>query len=68
MNDRLKSVSVGIPLLTGRVPLTDSQQLRESEMGRLHSELLDVRTRLEAQKQALQLAADEVSGVYKKTS
>ena len=52
VNSRLKSIA--------SVDMRVSQQLRESEMIRIHTDMLEVQSRLESQQPALQHALDEV--------
>lgn len=61
VNDRLKSVATETPLTSSGVDLRVSQELRESEMSHIHTDLLEVRSRLESQQRTLQHALDEVS-------
>ncbi|VDM30429.1 unnamed protein product, partial [Hydatigera taeniaeformis] len=63
LNDRLKSVAAETPLTSSDVNLRVSQELREGEISHIHSDLLEVRSRLESQQRTLQQALDELSNV-----
>uniref|UniRef100_A0A5K3EL91 Titin n=1 Tax=Mesocestoides corti TaxID=53468 RepID=A0A5K3EL91_MESCO len=61
VNDRLKSMATGIPLLQGHVNLHESQPLKEGEIARIQADLMDVQSRLESQQEALKQALEELS-------
>lgn len=63
VNDRLKSVAAGTLMAPSGVDLRVSQQLREGELMRIHSDMTEVRTRLEFQLKALHTALEEVRGL-----
>ena len=60
VNDRLKSAANGAQLVPSGVEIRVSQQMRESEIIRIHTDMLEVQSRLEFQQQAMQRALDEV--------
>lgn len=60
VNDRIKSIATGAPQMPGGVDMKVSQQLRESEMTRIHSDMMEVRTRLESQQTALKSVLEGV--------
>ncbi|VDN97244.1 unnamed protein product, partial [Rodentolepis nana] len=63
VNDRIKSIAAGRSQIHGGVDMRVSRQLREGEMTRIHSDMMEVRTRLESQQMALKSALEEISRI-----